>query len=78
MRSKRVFLISEYKDMYQANSEARRYASSLTEGYRHRNVQPLLWVKFDKALQGYVIEPNELYLPHNPAWKVLQEIENYS
>lgn len=76
MRAKRLFRIKDYPTALAAVEEAHLYARLFSYPHRHRNSGPLLWVKHDKDLNAYYIEPNQLYMPKNPAWKDLVKYES--
>ena len=67
------FGVEAYGDIYKASQAASLTAREFSNPYRLRYpTQPPLWVKFDRELNGYVIEPNDLYSPNLP-WNDLQE-----
>ena len=74
--AKKTFPIADYRDQFEANAEASRYARQFTSQVSaSRATQPLLWVDYDRELKAYVIYPNLNYMPGNLAWKYLQEHE---
>ncbi len=77
LRSRRVFLIASFRDCIAANHAASDYAARFTRGQGFRSYdKPRLFVRLDKSVQGYRVEPNPDFVPSkNPAWLELCEAE---
>jgi len=74
LRSNRIFKVDTYGSIHAASGAAMDYAKQFSWPWRHRFNQPLLWVKYDNAVDGYVIEPN-LEPVQNLAWNDLVAYE---